>query len=624
MEALSLHDVDSVPETIKRIQDLLGLARQIKQVDTVEPPLPASEFAAGVDRLGATDTKGAQPPLGQQQNVIEIAARQIFQSLLCEAEADDPGFVQVWDLLDILQICEDRGRTESSLLVYLVEELLDSQTTENCKIVFDFLESRRERLIAKDFHKKNLTILRSCNELLRRLSRAEDAVFCGRVFFFLFQTFPLGDKSSVNLRGEFDVENVTTYEQTEPEQAAQPETAEVDAPPPSSDKPTESNQASEPSEAMDGEYRSGLAEPAKLTYMRTDDPTVDNNSLYPMFWRLQQDLSNPVRLFEKANFQTFKEGLATSLAKFRKTPVVVQTKVSEHGGAQGEKEKHGDEHVDRSSSSYNPKYLTSRDLFDLEVMFHNEQPGNMTHNHQLSDLTFQRHILVQALILIDFLLSLTEKAKKRLAELPTVNRSLLYSYTLSDEDRLWATSMRSRIARYLQEGPEGKFYYRMVETVLSRDKNWVRWKIESCPSIVRDSLFTEQLQEAQKGAQKITTNRRLRPVPMGAMDMSFLSETDSPLGLEGLKDPSRHTAPTIESLINEVENDELDLEMATIEEEKQRLKDAISSKTWRALRIARTTRLDALDRWEFGRSLREVFQPEQPAANPDSDSANNE
>ncbi|KAK5007168.1 hypothetical protein LTR28_005608 [Elasticomyces elasticus] len=108
------------------------------------------------------------------------------------------------------------------------------------------------------------------------------------------------------------------------------------------------------------------------------------------------------------------------------------------------------------------------------------------------------------------------------------------------------------------------------------------------------------------------------------MDMSFLSETDSPLGLEGLKDPSRHTAPTIESLINEVENDELDLEMATIEEEKQRLKDAISSKTWRALRIARTTRLDALDRWEFGRSLREVFQPEQPAANPDSDSANNE
>jgi len=28
----------------------------------------------------------------------------------------------------------------------------------------------------------------------------------------MFQSFPLGDKSSVNLRGNFHVENVTTFE----------------------------------------------------------------------------------------------------------------------------------------------------------------------------------------------------------------------------------------------------------------------------------------------------------------------------------------------------------------------------------------------------------------------------
>ena len=122
----------------------------------------------------------------------------------------------MWDFLDLLLLCGELGQCEPILAFWLVEELLDSQTTEGCRIVFDYLESRRERLIQKDFHKTHLALLRSCNELLRRLSRAEDAVFCGRVFFFLFQTFPLGDKSSVNLRGEYHTENVTVFEKEPP------------------------------------------------------------------------------------------------------------------------------------------------------------------------------------------------------------------------------------------------------------------------------------------------------------------------------------------------------------------------------------------------------------------------
>ena len=50
----------------------------------------------------------------------------------------------------------------------------------------------------------------------------------------------------------------------------------------------------------------------------------------------------------------------------------------------------------------------------------------------MSDLAFRRHILVQALILIDFILSLTPKAKRKLAN--TTNKSVLYSYTVSDDD----------------------------------------------------------------------------------------------------------------------------------------------------------------------------------------------
>lgn len=51
---------------------------------------------------------------------------------------------------------------------------------------------------------------------------------------------------------------------------------------------------------------------------------------------------------------------------------------------------------------------------------------------QINDTAFRRHVLVQALILLDFMLSLTPKAKGRLADL--TNKSVLYGFVLSDED----------------------------------------------------------------------------------------------------------------------------------------------------------------------------------------------
>lgn len=51
---------------------------------------------------------------------------------------------------------------------------------------------------------------------------------------------------------------------------------------------------------------------------------------------------------------------------------------------------------------------------------------------QVNDTAFRRHVLVQALILLDFMLSLTPKAKARLADL--TNKSVLYGFVLNDED----------------------------------------------------------------------------------------------------------------------------------------------------------------------------------------------
>lgn len=114
-----------------------------------------------------------------------------------------------------------------------------------------------------------------------------------------------------------------------------------------------------------------------------------------------------------------------------------------------------------------------------------------------------------------------------------------FSARTDTKQEKWVISTRSKIAGYLQEGPEGKFYYRMVDTVLSRDKNWVRWKLESCPPIVKDAVTPEENTEAKSGARQATANRRLKAKPMGAIDVTFLAEVDNAKGLEALKDASR-------------------------------------------------------------------------------------
>lgn len=224
---------------------------------------------------------------------------------------------------------------------------MDSQTIAGCRIVFDYLESRREKITAKHFAQKNLVILRSCNELLRRLSRADDAAFCGRVFIFLFQSFPLGDKSSVNLRGEFHTENVTTFDQQE-------ETAddmEVDSATPKIEITNESEKKrSEPT---------GKA----VSFSKTAE-SMPLDELYPIFWSLQDYFCQPRKLFEVENLSAFKSGLEATITKFQAFPVG-RPSLEDKDGAQQQslKRKRGN----AGAASFNPRYLTRRDLFDLEV-----------------------------------------------------------------------------------------------------------------------------------------------------------------------------------------------------------------------------------------------------------------
>eukprot|EP01052_Picozoa_sp_SAG31_P046881 SAG31_NODE_9144_length_1327_cov_1.311075_1_plen_102_part_00 len=59
--------------------------------------------------------------------------------------------------------------------------------------------------------------------MVKRLSKANDTVFCGRIQMFLATVLPIADRSGVNLMGKFNADNTTDFQLDEPEGTVLPQ-----------------------------------------------------------------------------------------------------------------------------------------------------------------------------------------------------------------------------------------------------------------------------------------------------------------------------------------------------------------------------------------------------------------
>ncbi|KUI54329.1 THO complex subunit 1 [Cytospora mali] len=585
------YGVSAVSIFVDFFEKALGAASSAKPTATVEPALEESDLQDVLSQLPETpetDESQNTATLRQRNNakfaVIETAARGLLSNLIAHVSINSPDFVKVWNFFDILQCLSDRGQCDPALLVWLLEELLDSQTIPGCRKIFDYLESRRKRIISKNFSDKKLVILRSCNELLRRLSRAEDTAFSGRVFIFLFQSFPLGDKSSVNLRGEYHTQNFTTYDQETTNPDGAEDTMDVD---------------SQANPAKDGEqHAQGKAVSFSEKRDAAPKKSLDPDALYPVFWSLQESFNQPKKLFDPVHFSQFKAGLQATMGAFEASPVQEEVKTSKNADESKRNLKRKREAEDDPLvNTFNPKYLTSRDLFELEI----------------SDLSLRRYVLFQALIIMDFLLSLSPKSKEKLSSIQQVNKSVAYlDQTMSEDDIKWATRMKMEISEYLRHASDGPFYLRVVDTVLSRDKNWVRWKIENCPPIQRPAVSPQEWADAMSKAKSHTTNKRIRREAMGSLSLDFLNEGDDEAAMKKLRDPERYQLPELKIFKRKIQEDELEIEMPMTDQSKAAAIEGKASKTWRALRIASRTKLALFDKIESDEKIGLLFEEEKP------------
>lgn len=171
----------------------------------------------------------------------------------------------------------------------------------------------------------------------------------------MFQSFPLGDKSSVNLRGEYHTENVTTFDipETNLEKMELDSGTNMKA---EAVKESADGNANKPAEVTNSSAKG-------VTFSKTDPP-MSAIDLYPIFWSMQQYFNQPKKLFDTANLSTFKSGLDAIMTTFRSVPIEVRTAKSADDSKKETKRRRSDDDL---ANSFNPKYLTSIDLFELEV-----------------------------------------------------------------------------------------------------------------------------------------------------------------------------------------------------------------------------------------------------------------
>lgn len=394
-----------------------------------------------IDRLSSWDAAAVGD--------LESEAKNYIYGVVQEQQ-EDLKIQHLCGFFDLIYTLSTLGKCEFFLLHALLEELMECETISFCQLFWPYLESREEQIAhnLSGTRAPGTTLIRLCNSLVRRSSKTSDPRFSGRIAMFLARAFPLSEKSGLNIRGSFNVENVTTYQKSD--LTEDQEMGDADA----EEKSTE-NTTSTTSEVA--EKSDSKLEAAVHNHVSQD---------YEVFWSLQDYFRDPTQLLSQSGVEVFKSkaGRVAEILKsvqvksgkrsFRESSAYSLALTSNAGSKNDVDEEDGE-------AQFVPKWLTSPDLFELE----------------LYDKAFRTTVVAQLFIIGEFLLGLTESAKKRWSAIGAKNNSVMYSFTLDDAS---AKEIYNIIKVSNLKGVDENFR-KVLEAVGSRDIFWQEWKLQNCP-----------------------------------------------------------------------------------------------------------------------------------------------
>ncbi|XP_058804258.1 THO complex subunit 1 isoform X2 [Phymastichus coffea] len=446
---------------------------------------------------------------------IDLALRDALINLL-SSNATNNTKIQESYISFCIELCR-KDLASTNIPVTLLSDIFDGMTLDRCEELFTYVENNvtnwKEDLF---FGACKNNLLRMCNDLLRRLSRSQQTVFCGRILLFLAKFFPFSERSGLNIVSEFNLENVTEFgsEKSEEDVIQQME--------------------------VDGE--------------KTDTKISIDYNLYRKFWALQDFFRNPNQCYIKVQWKVFSSHASNVLSAFASFKLEDQKDcLIDHSKFEALLEGTFKE------THYFAKYLTNEKLLEL----------------QLSDSNFRRYVLLQFLILFQYLNS-TVKFKSDVHELK------------SDQIE-WVNTITAQVYTLLAETPpDGAAFAESVKHILKREEFWNIWKNDGCPAFKRPA--PEPSTEADETRKPKRQKRRIGDMIRDAQAMGkyYMGNPEltklwnlCPNNLEACKSKDRDFLPSLETYFEEA-IDQLD-PAAGIEDEYKKVNDGNFG--WRALRL---------------------------------------
>ncbi|KAG0001982.1 DNA repair protein rad50 [Entomortierella chlamydospora] len=468
----------------------------------------------------------------------------------------------MFQCLDLLLRCSELDLLDHTTPLNCIEEVLELQTVECSEHIYNYLESRVERLTVHMVagKGKGLTLLRLCNELLRRLSKAKNTVFCGRILMLLASVFPLTERSGVNLRGEFNTENVTLVENEEtiivPDLAltSQQSQKEIDAHVPGV-------------ESMDLDEEDKVQQQEK----KQDNTSQDDSAFYTEFWSLQSFFCNPTVLMNSAeNMAKLRSGIDHALDKF----VAIEEAENKARGQMADAESTDDSKpTDSSSVKHGNSVLTKRKHPHIKDKV--DEPA----------IYFPKFLTSPKLLRLEYLENHNSSAKEAYAKIINPNKSFQPNWILEETDQEWITSVKPRIYKQLkvtgvESGDNG--FMNTVNAVLGHEESWIQWKVESCQSFERPSLTDADLEETQAKRQKLSKGLDAFKQPLGCQTLSDLWSQAQP---EGAAVGSNRLPPSLSSYIKALYGTGAKVPPGKFAQSEQETQDLEQARLWKALRL---------------------------------------
>ncbi|KAL6067978.1 THO complex subunit 1 [Balamuthia mandrillaris] len=441
----------------------------------------------------------------------------------------------------------DKGRVDPALLFELFRDVLEGLTTSECQSVWHVFEERADlfaEIIANSRRSVNV-LLKPCLQLLRRLSKAVDPVFRGRVLMFLAYIFPLSDPSGLNPKGKSNVANVTVIEEEKATTAAETDGEVVP-------------------QGQDG------SSPQLVKISPTDpEPPVDWQ-FYRTFWGLQSFFQDPNSAYLPNKWPQLVSGMTSVLEAFKRNPISPQEAASSAALSTAERANYC-----AATKCYFTKYLTSSRLLRL----------------QMKDPWFRRHVLVQFLILFQALRVISEN-----------NRKTSNSVMTKEQRSEVAVLTRETKNMLIETPPGGKKFTATVYNILKRENNWIYWKQQGCKSFERPPLSPS---DAIPVPQPRTNLGKKQGAPAALRRLWGTDDPDNKRLLEALKSAERIKAPSsfreaLEPLAEQMDPD------AGIEEEYLLTKDKVF--VWKTMRVVAKHNTQSFSLLSSGGTLEDVVR----------------